>query len=248
MATPHLANQGILSASIGANVLGTPHIANQGLLSASYGAAAVGTPHLFSGIDMRRLESGGYLPAFIMSAGNVPVLFSVTGGSQPLIQWITSGGFEGGMFRGGSQLQIYHNLGSGDVRVRSGEPTLLIVMAAGGDDSLRIQRGPPGAAGEAPSLVSIMQIRSGDITSLNYVDGVDISAHRHAGGTGEAPTVQSAGLGSGQVGPMHIFPNTQPWGTLMFYNPASGWQVLAPGTSGQRLTTNASGANPAWAA
>jgi len=46
IATPHILNQGILSASFGANVIATPHIANQGLLSSVFGAGAIGGAHV----------------------------------------------------------------------------------------------------------------------------------------------------------------------------------------------------------
>lgn len=46
IATPHIANQGLLSSVFGANVIATPHITNQGILSASFGAGAIGGAHV----------------------------------------------------------------------------------------------------------------------------------------------------------------------------------------------------------
>lgn len=64
VATPHIAAGGILSGAIGANALATPHIANQGILSASFGAGVIGNPHILTGSLLSGPLASGILGAF----------------------------------------------------------------------------------------------------------------------------------------------------------------------------------------
>lgn len=230
----------VLSAGLGSGQVG-PHIAAGGVLSAHVASAQIAGFHIRSGEIFRGLSLG--TPVNIAIGLGIPAL--VHSGKGQI-------GFTGGSDAGSTgTTELWANVGLiGTTRVHavSGMPVYHFLQRP----DYQIQRFEEYAAtfpnsGLGATTIQ-MDVQSGQLTNLTRVDGVDVSAHTHAGGAGDAGQVLSAGLGSGQAGPMHFFLGAQPWGTVAFYNPSSGWRAVAPGNSGQRLTTWGSGADPAWAA
>ena len=216
----------IVSAKVAANVLATPHILNQGILSASIGAVIIGDPHLASGINMAKLAAGGTLPAFTLGGAITGNGKSITGlgiADTSAITLVHGAGimqttagviyFGGNPDRNGARLGV-EGVGYGDSSAYIQTPnasdlnaTRLTIngrvdtaTASFNNAAVEIKLGL-GVGVAAPTV-------SGRIAVGENVDGVDISAHTHTGGAGDAPIIQSGGIGSGQIGATHLAPGT----------------------------------------
>jgi hypothetical protein len=187
--TPHIANQAILSAKIGAGAIGTPHLANAAVVSASIGSEAIGNPHIRSGVVDAAKLTGTLQDARLPTtqtgkafSGNINIR-----GARLII----SG-------QGNQDAIVLANPNPRDIEIiRSGYPSMLWRYMPDDTDVMNIF--------DLTNNAHQIRFKSGGgIVLGGNVDSVDISAHTHTGGTGDAGQVLSAGIGSEAIGNPHI--------------------------------------------
>ena len=207
VATPHITNQGILSASIGANVIAVPHIANAGLISANYGTT-IGGVHILSGT----ITSGLLANQSILSAqigANIVATPHIA--NQGILSASVGTNIVGGPHIANASL-LSSNYGTTIAGVHIVAASLL--------------------SGNYGNTIGGVHILSGTITSgllanqsvLSAQIGANIIANVHVANQG----LTSATLASGIVGAYHL-------------------GAASYGTSGQVLTAQLSGIQQVWA-